>query len=286
MTYPQHPLLDTRMQSTDNLDSGLCREDENGNLYSSDGKRFVKCGDGSTTCHIAEGVEIIVDYAFLTTSLIRNVYVPDTVKAIGNNVFAHCEDLVKLELSDSIEQIGDTTFEGCDELRQLTLPGSLKYMGINPFKGLQRIRIHSNSPHFLVTHNSIYSADGTHLYAYNNLIDSSYTQAGSMADHIVARMLKGLEIIEPYACYARDFTDFMLPKSLKVIRHHAFQRCDELEEIVIPEGTTTIEDEAFKDCEKLRFVTLPSTLTSLGTDVFKNCGSDMNITNHSSIEIP
>ena len=279
-------LIDTNRQPSDNLESGLCYEDENGNLYSSDGKRFIQCGDVSTTCHIAEGVEVIVNSAFTCAIGIRNVFMPATLKAVGSKAFAHCDSLVRLELSDSIEQIGDAAFEGCDSLRQLTLPKSLKYMGTNIIKDLHSIRVHSDSPSFKVSHNCIYSADGTHLYAYNRLIDPSYYEAGSMADQIVARMLKGLEIIEPYACYNLIFTDFHLPKSLKVIRHNAFEGCYDMEEIVIPEGTNTIEDEAFMDCENLRFVTLPSTLVSIGKDVFKNCGSDMVFTNNSSLEIP
>jgi hypothetical protein len=57
----------------------------------------------------------IPDY-FLMGSGIRDIYIPDTVTAIGKKAFDHCRQLGGVVIPDSVTSIESTAFFGCDAL--------------------------------------------------------------------------------------------------------------------------------------------------------------------------
>ena len=73
-------------------------------------------GTETTTVTIPEGVEKIVDQAFMDAT-ITEVYFPSTLKRIGFRSFAFCYNLESLDFPDSLESIGRCCFESCNNLK-------------------------------------------------------------------------------------------------------------------------------------------------------------------------
>ncbi len=104
--------------------------------------------------------DVLVKY----TGYDDEVEVPDGVKKIGDNAFAHKYSIVKLTLPDSLESIGSWAFSGtditsivipdgveeigsyaffnCSELLGISLPGSVKEMGFNVFESCEKLTIY------------------------------------------------------------------------------------------------------------------------------------------------
>lgn len=124
--------------------------DKFGVEYSSDKKRLIK---GCNIEHyiVMEGTEIICDYAFKSLN-IKNIVLPDSLKAIGACAFANNESLETINIPSSVEYIrNNNPFGGCTNLKN--------------------IKVHS--PHFILENNLLYSSDYRILYSAFNTSTSS-----------------------------------------------------------------------------------------------------------------
>lgn len=84
-------------------------------------------------------------------------------------------------------------------------------------------------------------------------------------------------------CYQnKDLTSVTLPDTIKVIRAHAFDFCENLESCNLPEGLLEIGDAAFQCCQKLQHIQLPDSLQIIGNFAFNHCSGADNQT----IKIP
>lgn len=64
---------------------------------------------------------------------IKSVYIPDGVKEIEENAFAHCEKIVSLHLPSSVEKIGISSFEAMKGLCSLQLSENIKEIPLKAF---------------------------------------------------------------------------------------------------------------------------------------------------------
>ena len=60
------------------------------------------------------------------TALVVEVVIKDGVTSIGDNAFAACENLKKVEIPETVTEIGDDVFSGCEALETVTYNGSEK----------------------------------------------------------------------------------------------------------------------------------------------------------------
>ena len=68
------------------------------------------------------------------------VFVPDSVKSIGNWAFSFCDkELTTLTLSDGVKTIGKSALYGCKKLRNLTLPDSVESIDDFIFSGCKEL---------------------------------------------------------------------------------------------------------------------------------------------------
>ncbi|MDR2729964.1 MAG: leucine-rich repeat domain-containing protein [Treponema sp.] len=81
--------------------------------------------DGFPVMEIAEG-------AFKGNEHITSVVLPP-VKAILNNTFRDCKNLVTVTLPDTLVFIGDNVFENCQSLVSITIPNSVHFIGRGAF---------------------------------------------------------------------------------------------------------------------------------------------------------
>ena len=75
-----------------------------------------------------------------------------------------------------------------------------------------------------------------------------------------------------------SLTEVTIPKSVETIGNGAFGFCSSLTEVTIPEGVTSIKDSAFQSCGSLTEVTIPKSVTSIGDNAFTGCSSLTKVT--------
>ena len=145
--------------------------DEFGATYSKDGTRLLK-GVSISNYKIREGTIYICNFAFddwyinkekhnkkltlfeepeeIDDDYLREIYMPDSVRIIGDGAFANCEKLEIVHFSNSLSIICDSAFSGCESILKILLPKSVSFIGKEAFsccRGLIEIIL----PHNLKT---------------------------------------------------------------------------------------------------------------------------------------
>ena len=195
--------------------------DSDGALYNADKTRLLCYPKaGTTDVVIADGVEEIDANVFRENVTLRTVKIPESLKKIGDNAFAHCELLRKIEFAngEASVTIGDFAFNGCQSLTSVELPTGLTKIGNKAF--------------------------------YNNTNLSSITFGGN----------KLTEIGESAFAYCNALTEITLPEGLEIIGDSAFVQCGSLVTVNFPASLVEMGDNIFtyvdedgykKSCESL-----------------------------------
>ena len=109
-----------------NFSATEIKRDNNGAVYSTDGKKLYK-GCFAETFQVPNGVEIICDRAFqpeekTDRSIIRKIILPESVKAIGGCAFANNEGLEEINITSSVQYIScNNPFGGCFSLNKILI---------------------------------------------------------------------------------------------------------------------------------------------------------------------
>ena len=74
------------------------------------------------------GDYVINQYAFKNKNIVE-VFIPETVKSIGERAFSYCQYLKKAEISNGVSYMGKGAFEGCSNLVSIEIPKSVQYIG-------------------------------------------------------------------------------------------------------------------------------------------------------------
>ena len=198
---------------------------------------------------IPEGVEEIALFAFTGNTSITAVYLPKSIKVIGNQAFARCNHLTEVVFhseTEELERIEYGAFDGCSALKRINFPKHIKKLGDEVFKGCN---ISKTSAGFEVVNNVLvrYSGNDT-----------------------TVNVPEGITVIAPNAFHGEQIEKIVLPDGVKTICYGAFGMLKSLSEVSIPDSLETIENGAFYFCEKLEHVNL-SGVINIGPEAFMYC---------------
>lgn len=171
-------------------------------------------------------LESIGQYAFSSTQLKGDIYLPANLKSIGNNAFSNT-GIETLTLPENMESIEYSAFANCKDLR-------------------------------LVTLNSINVAAGT---STNTVLRNSGQDAGGY-EVVIG---ENVEMIPMYMFANSNVKSIKFPEngSLKVINYEAFYNNPTLTgELIIPDYVSTIGQYAFSNCS-LTSVYIGKNITSI-----------------------
>ena len=94
---------------------------------------FTNSNKTTDLCILATGVTSIEDGAFLHSSDLENISLPQGLKSIGVAAFNICESLSSISLPQGLESIGSGAFYDCTSLSNINLPQGLKSIGSHAF---------------------------------------------------------------------------------------------------------------------------------------------------------
>ena len=179
------------------------------------------------------------------------LYLPDSLKIIGEYAFYGCRNLKLQSLPDGLKQIGNSAFSGCESLSLQALPDSLTQIEVSAFSGCTSLSLQA-------------LPDGL-----TKIENSAFSRCTSLA---LQSLPKDLTQIGDYAFFGCNSLALQsLPKDLTQIGDSAFRNCTSLALQSLPEDLTQIGDYVFCGCERLELQSLPKDLTQIGNSVFSGC---------------
>ena len=89
--------------------------------------------------NIPDGVTEIEEWAFRFTGL-KKIYLPDSVKKVGEQSFGDCRALRSVRLSENLTEIPWGTFKKCTSLRSIEIPSKIRCIGNRAFRYCTNLR--------------------------------------------------------------------------------------------------------------------------------------------------
>ena len=221
----------------------------------------------------------IAGRAFNASKTLTAVYVPSTVKDIGDSAFFGCNNLDRVSIQGGNLKIGNRAFADCRSLKRVVFNGAAAELGDYAFWDCSKIAIY---------------------YTQNVTAIGECAFLGSGLSGELD--LRGVKNIKSGAFNGCEITSITIGKNLSEIGPSAFFNCDDLNEIklsdendeyvyvdgclirrsdntlvlglasaVIPETVVSIGDYAFAYRKNLSEIAIPSSVTAIGSYAFANC---------------
>ncbi len=137
---------------------------------------------GGDVLHIPETVDgqtvtAISERCFIHCDFISAVEFPDTITTIGDSAFENCNALQGVKLPEGVRNLGGYAFYNCDALEAIYIPGSVDFMGPNTIghcESLQHVFFAGEKdewellyPHYLNPQVQIYAVTGPDASDYS-----------------------------------------------------------------------------------------------------------------------
>ena len=217
----------------------------------------------------------VAGMAFYQRSDIESVTISDNTKIIGNEAFAFCKSLRKVDLGQGLERIESSAFRSCPSLYSLTIPESVTSIGVSAFAYCHKLY-------------EVYNLSSVTLLS----VENEFEPYVPYAKNIFTSLESESKMIEKDGFVFYDDRDgdsgsylligynandakIVLPSDINGeiyrIGNYAFHKNYSVKEVVIPEPISYIGDYAFDECVKLRSVEAPSTLNFIGKNAFSEC---------------
>lgn len=191
--------------------------------------------------HLNEGVEEIPAYYYPSGHKIKKVFLPSTIKKIGNAAFLGQNELNEFVMMDGLEELGDNLFIGggvdMSNVEKIILPNSVKFNG-------------SEIP--------LISASNLDLVVFPEEVDyfgsmGPYISGGSNSD-------TPTKVIMPSIIHNLSTTYLSFPS---------------MEEIVLPGGDYSKVSVMFAGCKNLKKITFTGEITGMQGQFFQTVGSQL-----------
>jgi uncharacterized repeat protein (TIGR02543 family) len=249
------------------------------------------------------------DSVFSQSRTLETVTLPSTIKYLGYEAFANCQQLYTVNLANTqIERIGERAFYRCGLLKTVNMK---KPNGTSPIKTIGKYAfaycsslVNSAISGASMIPDSVTTierdafrgsglwknpVDGV-VYAGNWVVGynaEGLTEVSIRAKTIgiadcafldceTLKTISGLSTVEYIGAAAFErcssLERVVLNTDLKVIKENTFRNCVSLYDVTLPIRLTTIEQYAFQGCEKLNAIDFSKTkLTALNKRAFYRC---------------
>lgn len=174
---------------------------------------------------------------FHKNKVIRSVYIPEGIQAIGRGAFSKCENLASVRLPSTLRSIGAVAFGDCPNITEVVLPEGLEEIGDYVFSetGLTDIRIPD-------------SVRTLGERAFWNCRDLRQVTLSSGLEKIEKGLFKGDSLL----------TEIVIPEGVREIQDEVFSGCTGLTSVTLPSTLVSMKDEAiFADCPNLLTIYAP-----------------------------
>ena len=170
-------------------------------------------------------VTSIGEKAFLGSSGLTSITIPDSVTSIGERAFAGCSNLTSITIPDSMTSIGNYAFQGCSGLTSITIPDSVTSIGIGAFSNCESLTS-------ITIPDSVTSID-VHAFA----------SCGSLTSITIPDSVTSIGNYAFYRC--SSLTSITIPDGVTSIGKSAFRGCTSLRSVTFKGDSPTLGTDIF-----------------------------------------
>ena len=232
-------------------------EENNPVFFVQDGALYEQKGDhpyrvlayagasGPDAIKIADGTEIIDEYAFARASNLTSVQLPDTLKTIGNTAFSHCSGIEEISIPDCVEKIGLYAFSYNTSLASVSVGKGLEKCPGTVFSGCRSIKtftVSQENPFLESVDHVVYNKSHTELYFY---------------------------------APAKEEKEYHILDTVEQIFSSSICMTAMLEELFMPENLTQIYSQSISDNRGLRAIYFPGNAPDNKGNAIGSCSPDL-----------
>lgn len=220
----------------------------------------------------------IPEYEFSHSKTLKEVFLPNSLKVIGEEAFAECSKLALVHFPEWLDSIAPRAFYKSGLTGELSLPSRLKVIARQAFgwTKVTKVIINSNiiagktitqkesASGTTSDYSSIYAVGGNSVFAY----------CENLSEVVVK---EGCTILEIGFQHCTSLSTVVLPSTLLQIGHesgnngnYVFEDCSSLSDISLPDNLLSIGYNAFAKTS-LNEVAIPDNVQYLGTYAFHKC---------------
>ena len=224
---------------------------------------------------------------FANCNDITKVTISGSVKRVGNKAFSGCESLTEVTIEEGVETIEEGCFIGCSNLKKVTIPSTIKEMGIDSFAlcgKLTDVQFKAKNPRigrwsFSGSPWLEEQRNGDGLAIVGKVLLDGKDASGSIT------IPSEVNIIQDGAFENNTNLEKVDLGNVTEVGENAFLRCSNLTSLVFPDSLKSIKQGAFGDCEKLSTVNIPNSVTSIEANAFsKNTKLTGNIEQYNKVQ--
>lgn len=236
-----------------------------------------RVSDGATACKKCKATDFYetetdylqAHYEIIGDTLVRcaheekKMWLPSFLRTVGSHAFAECKKIEEIEFPFGLKEIGENAFGNCNALQKISLPTDIERIGTGAFAychALKTVEYRGSLDGFL----EIEQTDLFRGLARPTL----YIDGAPLEELIVPAWVT--ELKEKQFWGAKFLKKVVLPPTVKRIGAHAFEFCEQLEEVVFSEGLEHIESYAFLGTG-VKEIVLPESLKMMDACVFQSC---------------
>ena len=215
----------------------------------------------------------VTKYTFEDYSLITEVNLPNSVKAIHGKTFARCTGLITVNIP-SVEVIASEAFDGCANLTHVN--GAPEKIGDAAFRNcLNLSAVNITNVEDLGTY-AFFNDGAITSITFNphlkKIPSDAFSKTSITSLTIPADVIEiGTEAFKDCASLASINFEEGPTKGVAAILFSAFRNCTSLTSLTIPGKFKTIDVSAFLGCTNLTELHLQSGLEDIGDYAFKEC---------------
>jgi hypothetical protein len=180
-------------------------------------------------------------------TVLKEVYLPNGIKAIPEKCFSSCENLVTIILPNALESIGKRAFNNCSSLEHLDIPNSVKSIGSEAFRicrKLKDIKLPSEARNI-----------GPGIFEGCTSLTSIFIPQhfGCDDNFCLDRAFVGCNLLKT-VIFDKDYNEKGLSCYLGI---ETFLQCENLKSVTLSNNITAIGMRTFADCTSLTEFTFP-----------------------------
>lgn len=206
---------------------------------------------------VPTGITEIADKVFFGCKLLKEIYLPKTIKKINDFAFYNCLFLEKIHICGGLISIGSYAFWGCKLLKEIYFPKTLKKIDNFAFYNcifLEKIHICDG---LISIGNSAFCGCESLIEinlpeSVQKISEGAFRDCKSLKEIYIPSKIKTIEYDTFGRC--KSLKKIHFPKSLNKICDLSFYECSSLVELCFPENTVLVHEYAFRDCKNLHSI--------------------------------